>query len=515
MATTVPKIHITLFRQYVSQVIRNPASCSSTNLNVKRYSSSNIKIFEENATKWWTGKEFAVLRAMNGLRVPFITNNLGKPLDGGDCNLLDIGCGGGILSEPLARLGANVTGVDPVFESVNQAILHSQLDPQLKGRLQYKNCNIEDLTSIKENLEKFDGIVASEVLEHIEDVEDFLSNCHKLLKPNGSLFITTINQTPLSWLGVIFMGEYVLKQLPKGTHEYNMFVSVKALRIMLQRLGYQVRLINGFMYEPLSGTFHWTPTTLTHYALHAIKEPPTSSAAQSSKPGTMFSNHQNNNKTINHEQRRNMSKASANRIEKPKRPLDKDDLMQIIPYDQYLAGLEKVCRDFAQHLDRLLTTTASTATLEKLPIQLEGLDEPIELCNLAQINLKGSNLIVINLSSNPDAIKPTMQALESIESMKPQVEVHHIYVPVPRVTRDHRKQLASDAKRSSLAAKDKLKELFSGYSAKARSSNGVKGVSQDLIRDTIENIRFDMEKRRLEIEKLLEQRVDRLLSQKN
>lgn len=474
--------------------------------NTNPTGSDNLKVFEENATKWWTGKEFSILRSMNQIRVPFITNNICIELD--KAKLLDVGCGGGILSESLARLGPTVYGVDPVFESINQAKLHSELDASLADRLSYRNCNIEDLSCLEEHKESYDGVIASEVLEHITDVEDFLQHCHKLLKPNGSLFITTINQTPLSWLGVIFFGEYVLKQLPKGTHTYDMFVSVKALRIMLERLGFNIRLVNGFMYEPISGSFHWTPTTLTHYAMQAIKIP------------EHKKNHGRSSKSdINLQQRRNMSsKAGAatklKAVPRPKRPVDKDDLSQVLAYDAYLSSLNSTLNEFKDLLDRSLVLKASTAALETLPIKMENLDEPLELRDLAQISIKGSNLIVINLSSAPDAIKPTLEALRQMESMNPQVEVNNIYLPVPRITREHRERVAADARRAGQKSKDKLKEIFNSYSGKAKNSENKKGVSQDLIRDAIETIKYDMEKCRIELENVLEVRLQQLLQQK-
>uniref|UniRef100_A0A6G1S5C7 Ubiquinone biosynthesis O-methyltransferase, mitochondrial n=1 Tax=Aceria tosichella TaxID=561515 RepID=A0A6G1S5C7_9ACAR len=450
-----------------------------------------LDVFRRNATKWWSGKEFSLLRSMNEIRLPFIVNGLGKPIH--EAKLMDVGCGGGILSEPLARLGANVTGIDPVFESINQAQLHAQTDPDLKERLKYRNCNIEDLSAHPEHMEAYDGLIASEVLEHIENVEDFLLHCTKVLKPNGSLFITTINQTPLSWLGVIFFGEYVLKQLPKGTHTYDMFVNVKGLKVMLERMGYHIRLVNGFMYEPIGGKFHWTPTTLTHYAMHAVKVKPISTG-------------------LNYQQKRHAPKNK--KADRPKRPLDDQEMSTVIDIAAYRQKVEAIINEFKDHLDTKLTTRANTSTFETLKVTLDGLNEPLELRDIAQISMKGENLIVINLSTMPEAVKPTVKALTSLGNiMNPQIEVNNIFVPVPRVTREHRENLVAAAKKAATESKDKLRTLFSAFSAKAKVNKN--GVSIDLVHDTIDNLQFDTSKRIQQIDTLLKTRADQLLNQGN
>jgi polyprenyldihydroxybenzoate methyltransferase/3-demethylubiquinol 3-O-methyltransferase len=466
----------------------NRSSQLSSSASVRK---DQLDVFRQHATKWWNGKEFSILRAMNEIRVPFIVDGLGKPID--QAKLMDVGCGGGILSEALARLGANVTGIDPVFESINQAQLHAQADSDLKDRLKYRNCNIEDLSSQPEHTGAYDAIIASEVLEHIEDVEQFLKHCTRVLRPNGSLFITTINQTPLSWLGVIFFGEYVLQQLPKGTHTYDMFVNVKGLKVMLERLGYHVKLINGFMYEPITGSFYWTPTTLTHYALQAVKLQPSASG-------------------LNYQQKRYAPKSKkANR---PKRPLDDQEMSAVIDIDAYRNRVDAIVKEFKDHLETKFSAQANTAAYETLKVTLDGLNEPLELRDIAQISMKSNNLIVINLSTMPEAIKPTIKALKSMGNiMDPQVEVNNIFVSVPRVTREHRENLVAAAKKAATQSKDKIRAIFSTYSSDAKTNKT--GVSLDLVHDTIENLQFDMNKQLQQIDSLLKIRTDQLLNQSN
>lgn len=485
------KIYHLLRTQARIQIVAE-ARYSTTSRRYQQQRIDPLKVFKDNATKWWSGKEFSILRAMNEIRVPLFVDNLNKPIK--EAKILDVGCGGGILSEPLARLGANVLGIDPVFESINQAQIHAQTDDELKDRLKYRNCNIEDLSAQPEHVEAYDALVASEVLEHIEDVESFLRHCTKVIKPGGSLFITTINQTPLSWFGVIFMGEYVLQQLPKGTHTYDMFVSVKGLRVMLERMGYHVRLVNGFMYEPIGGNFYWTPSTLTHYAMHAVKLAPMA-------------------RGINYEQRRNKPKASKSKLDRPKVPLDYEEMSQVIPMDIYTSKSDALVAEFKNHLEKKLTTRATSSALETLKINLEGLNEPLELRDIAQISMKGSSLIVINLSTMPEAVKPTMVALNELGNMNPQVEVNNIFVQIPRVTREHRERLVSLAREAATSSKDKLRGLFSEFSSKARGKKLTGGLSQDLIHHTIENLQFDLNKRCQEVDNLLQARTSQLLNE--
>ncbi|KAF5896974.1 ubiquinone biosynthesis O-methyltransferase, mitochondrial, partial [Clarias magur] len=201
-----------------------------------------VRKFQVLADKWWdTRGEFALLHAMNELRVPFIRDNLlsvysggeiGRPLAG--LKILDVGCGGGLLTEPLGRLGAEVLGVDPVEVSVRTAELHSSLDPALKGRVRYRSCTLEELTEEEGNEEAFDAIVASEVLEHLADLDTFVHCCYRILKPGGSVFATTISRTQLSYILGIIMAEQVLRIVPRGTHEWDKFITPVELERLLE-----------------------------------------------------------------------------------------------------------------------------------------------------------------------------------------------------------------------------------------------------------------------------------------
>lgn len=512
--------------------------------NQTNISYSERQIFKDNATKWWTGKEFALLRGMNELRIPLIKNGLlekqGKrglellessatPLTG--FKIIDVGCGGGILSEPLARLGASVLGIDPVHESIIEAQQHAQLNlTDSDDRLEYRNCNIEDVVGEPKNIEAYDAVVASEVLEHIRDIEPFLQHCTKAIRPNGSLFLTTINQTPLAYLGVILFGEYILKQLPKGTHTYDMFVNLVGLKIMLERMGYHLRLVNGFMYEPITGTFMWTPTTLTHYAIHAIKSTP-QLHNKSSNNNTIG---QSSSTSVNFEQRRNYSarRGKASTKARPKVDLSDDEMLTVVQIETYRLELKSILDEVKDNFDKNLTSRMALLNVDNVEIDLardanemssnnknSNKKKDVQSGNLfklkdiAQITRKGSNLIVINLAAMPEALKPALEALTELGNTNPQVEGSTIYIPIPKVTREHREKLVLTANRATTKAKSEIKVLFASYSSKAKRQQTKAKLSEDLVRNTIDCMQCEMYNSIDTLDRMLKTKTEDLLDQ--
>ncbi|XP_077454837.1 ubiquinone biosynthesis O-methyltransferase, mitochondrial isoform X2 [Stigmatopora argus] len=199
----------------------------------------------------------------------------GKPLAG--LRLLDVGCGGGLLTEPLGRMGATVLGIDPVEESIGTAQLHSSYDPDLAEQVSYRTCTLEDLSADVAEGQKgqgdvlFDAVIASEVVEHLADLETFIFCCSHVLKPGGSLFITTINQTNLSYALAIVAAEQILRIVPRGTHEWEKFISPVELERHLESNGFSVQSVQGMMYNPISGAWSWINSTAVNYALHCVK----------------------------------------------------------------------------------------------------------------------------------------------------------------------------------------------------------------------------------------------------
>ncbi|CAH1725850.1 ubiquinone biosynthesis O-methyltransferase, mitochondrial [Aphis gossypii] len=228
---------------------------------------------------WWnTNGPLNALHSFNPLRVSFIINgltnmkkietkNIGTRQSLENIKILDVGCGGGVLTEALARLDGHVTGIDPSKELITIANDHSMF---LRNKnIKYLNESIEE--HVTSNTESYDAIVTSEVLEHVSNKYGFLTNCVDCLKPGGSLFITTPNRTIFSWLSVKVIGE-TFDFIPKGTHEWEKFICPHELQSILEiNCKCDTISINGLSYNPFTNRWSWTDSTDVSYAIHAVK----------------------------------------------------------------------------------------------------------------------------------------------------------------------------------------------------------------------------------------------------
>lgn len=216
------------------------------------------------------------LHAYNRIRVPLIRDGListgsvsedkinkTNVLEG--VKVLEVGCGAGILTEALGKLKANVTALDP-----SDTLLATARD-HLKDKLNVNYCNETIESHAQANREKYDAVVASEVLEHVVDQKSFIKACVETLKPGGSIFITTFNKTQASWFAGIIMAEHVLNLVPKNTHDWNLFISPTEVENILKDLNCSTALVHGMRYEFWRNTCVWTDYTGVNYALHAVK----------------------------------------------------------------------------------------------------------------------------------------------------------------------------------------------------------------------------------------------------
>ena len=204
-----------------------------------------IDKFQSIASRWWDREsEFKPLHDINPLRVSYIEQQAGG-LKGK--SILDIGCGGGILCEAMAEKGAEVTGIDMAEQSLKVARMHLH-ESQLE--VDYQLSTIEALAEKK--TEKYDIITCLEMLEHVPDPDSIIASAITLLNPEGQLFLSTINRNPKSFAMAILGAEYILRLIPRGTHEYRKFIKPSEMASSLRACQMQVRDISGMSYNPLT-----------------------------------------------------------------------------------------------------------------------------------------------------------------------------------------------------------------------------------------------------------------------
>lgn len=211
-----------------------------------------IAHFSKDSANWWDPDgPFRPLHWMTPTRMEFICNTIRSHFEHGFKNLtvLDVGCGGGLACEPMARLGATVTGVDADTTAIEVAREHAA-GQRLK--IDYVNGAAEDLV---EDKQKFDVVLALEVIEHVSDPDEFMSLCSKLVKPDGLLIVSTLNRTWKSYALGIIAAEHILQWAPKGTHDWKKFVKPSELARMTRANGLEVSDVCGVVYNPLERDF--------------------------------------------------------------------------------------------------------------------------------------------------------------------------------------------------------------------------------------------------------------------
>ena len=221
--------------------------------------------FSELAHRWWDpDSEFRPLHQINPLRLDWI-NQL-SPLEGQ--RVLDVGCGGGILSDSMARKGADVLGIDLATKALRVARLHA-LEAQTT-RIQYREISAEALAD--EVPASFDTVTCMEMLEHVPDPQSVVSACARLVKPGGWVFFSTINRNPKAFALAIVGAEYLLKMLPRGTHEYAKFIQPSELAAACRHAGLDVLHTRGMQYNPVTGRYWLSGDTSVNY-LFATRRP--------------------------------------------------------------------------------------------------------------------------------------------------------------------------------------------------------------------------------------------------
>ena len=232
-----------------------------------------IQKFSKLADEWWdVNGKFKPLHMFNPIRIEYITSMLKQHfkinnsktnfLNG--LNILDIGCGGGLISEPMARLGAKVTGIDASEKNIKVAKIHSE---KSKLEINYLNKSPEQL----KNEKKFDVILNLEIVEHVENVNFYIRSCYDLLKKDGIMFTATLNRSLTSYLKAIIGAEYILRWLPIGTHDWNKFLKPEELEKILHDEKFHTLDLSGLEFNPISNKWKKTQNLSVNYIVSSLK----------------------------------------------------------------------------------------------------------------------------------------------------------------------------------------------------------------------------------------------------
>ncbi|MEJ2478921.1 MAG: bifunctional 2-polyprenyl-6-hydroxyphenol methylase/3-demethylubiquinol 3-O-methyltransferase UbiG [Acidihalobacter sp.] len=220
--------------------------------------------FEELAHRWWDmDGEFRPLHEINPLRLDFVETHAGS-IEGK--RVLDVGCGGGILSESMAARGAKVTGIDMGEAPLSVAKLHGL---ETGVHVDYQQITVEALAEHEPG--SYDVVTCMEMLEHVPDPESVVRACASLVKPDGHVFFSTLNRNPKSFLFAIVGAEYVLRLLPRGTHEYQRFIRPSELDAAIRGAGLETRHLSGMYYNPLTREYGLNEDVSVNYLVHATR----------------------------------------------------------------------------------------------------------------------------------------------------------------------------------------------------------------------------------------------------
>lgn len=239
--------------------------------------SDEISKFAPLAHKWWEPSgPFQALHAINIPRVKYIRDNLchsfdidynaNKPLSG--ISIIDVGCGGGLTAEPMARLGAKVTAIDAEKDTIKAAKFHADKSQLL---INYRHGKVEQILASKE---KFDCVIALEIIEHVSDLGSFLEKLCELLLPSGVIFISTLNRTLTSYFLGIVLAERILSWVPNDMHDWSKFVRPSELINPLRHHGVQIKDISGLSYNPINGDWFVSKKLKVNYITFGVKNAP-------------------------------------------------------------------------------------------------------------------------------------------------------------------------------------------------------------------------------------------------
>lgn len=235
---------------------------SITQLNVDP---GEIAKFEATAHRWWdTSGEFKTLHDINPLRLDFILQKCGGTIN--NLQALDVGCGGGILSESLCKAGATTKGIDLGAAPLSVAAMHAE---ENSLNIDYQKISVEAAADLERG--QYDIVTCMEMLEHVPNPASVIKACAKLAKPGGNLFFSTLNRNLKSYALAIVGAEYLLKLLPRGTHDFEKFIKPSEMDHWIRAAGLTTKAMSGIVFNPLFGKFSLSSDTDVNYMIHAIK----------------------------------------------------------------------------------------------------------------------------------------------------------------------------------------------------------------------------------------------------
>ena len=226
-----------------------------------RSNNNQESLFDEYAYDWWNKTGYhKLLHKLNPLRLEYITSRLEIK----DKKILDIGCGGGILSEELSKMGAKVTGIDSSKKSIDIAKKHAK---EKNLNIEYINGSILDIS----NLGKYDCIICFEMIEHINEPKRLIEKIHSVSQKKSHLFMSTINRNLKSFIFAKIFAEYILEVVPRGTHQYSKFITPYELSMILEQNKFNITSIDGILFNPINESFALDKNTDVNYFLYAEK----------------------------------------------------------------------------------------------------------------------------------------------------------------------------------------------------------------------------------------------------
>jgi 2-polyprenyl-6-hydroxyphenyl methylase/3-demethylubiquinone-9 3-methyltransferase len=224
---------------------------------------AELQKFSDLAHRWWDpNSEFKPLHEINPLRLDWIEQTAGLA----GKNVVDVGCGGGLLSEGMAERGANVTGIDLSDKALGVARLHLL---ESGRQADYQKISAEEFAAAQPG--KFDIVTCLEMLEHVPDPASTIAACARLVKPGGHVFFSTLNRNPKAYLLAVIGAEYLLRLLPRGTHDYAKFIKPSELSRWSKQAGLQVDDLIGMSYHPLNKTYSLGKDTSVNYLMHTSR----------------------------------------------------------------------------------------------------------------------------------------------------------------------------------------------------------------------------------------------------